>query len=50
MWFENLWKHTWIKLLKLILSSYNKPQSKYVSHVSNVKNPNPFKAFKPCIN
>ncbi len=22
MWFENLWKHTWIKLLELTLSSY----------------------------
>jgi hypothetical protein len=49
-WFENLWKHTWIKLLKLTLSSYNKPQSKYASHVSNVINPSPFKAFKPHIN
>jgi hypothetical protein len=49
MGFENLCKHTWIKLLKLTLSSYNKPQSKYVSHVSNVINLSPFKAFGPCI-
>jgi hypothetical protein len=48
MWIEILWKRTWIKLLKLTLSFYNKPQSKYVSHVSNVKNPSPFKTLGPC--
>ncbi len=46
-WFENLWKHTWIRLLKLTLSSYKKPQSKNVNHVSNVINHNPFKTFGP---
>ncbi len=48
MWFENLCKHIWIKLLKLTLSFYNKPQSKCVSDVSNVINPSPFQAFGPC--
>jgi len=36
--FENSWKHMWIKLLKLALSSYNGPYPKHGGHVSNLKN------------
>jgi hypothetical protein len=39
--FENSWKHMWIKLLKLSLSSNNRPYPKHGGHVSNLKKHNP---------
>jgi len=39
--FENSWKHMWIKLLKLALSSNNRPYPKHGGHVSNLKKHNP---------
>jgi hypothetical protein len=35
--FKISWKHMWIKLLKLALSSYNGPYPKHGFHVSNLK-------------
>jgi hypothetical protein len=40
--FKNLWKHMWIKLLKLALSSNNGPYSKHGGHVSNLKKHSPY--------
>jgi hypothetical protein len=39
--FENSWKHMWIKLLKLSLSSNNGPYPKHGGHVSNLKKHKP---------
>jgi hypothetical protein len=33
--FKKSWKHMWIKLLKLVLSSNNGPYPKHGGHVSN---------------
>jgi len=35
--FKNWWKHMWIKVLRLALSSNNEPYSKHGSHISNLK-------------
>jgi hypothetical protein len=39
--FENSWKHMWIKLLKLALSSNYGPYPKHGGNVSNLKKHNP---------
>ncbi len=41
------WKHMWIKLLKLALSSNNGPYPKHRSHVSNFKKHNIYKRLAP---
>jgi len=38
---KNSWKHMWIKLLKLTLSSNNGSYTKHGSHVSNLEKHNP---------
>jgi hypothetical protein len=39
--FENSWKHMWIKLFKLALSSNNGPYPKHGGYVSNLKKQSP---------